>query len=178
MLKLLTTSYPTGIASQSNTVANQPTSCAWAEKAAIERIQNIRETHTTDVPQYQVIIAVENCLVELCPERWFDIGCLYLDDPLTSCKLVTFTQATSVPNEAVNRLKFETPADYEKLESGFKMTIGQVMSERLNCSHDRWHEEFVGVSRSSIIYLAACSLAKQFKDRITKKPLTQPREQV
>ena len=137
-----------------------------SRRAEEERITNLRSNHTFDVPQNQVIVAVENCLVELTPESWYDIGCVHLDDPLTGTKLTTFTQATPVPNEIINRLKFETPSSYKFADSGFSMTVGRAMAERLDVSHEQWHEAHAGVGRPSLIYLATSSLAHLYKNRI------------
>lgn len=99
---------------------------------------------------------------------WYDIGCLVLEDPLTGTKLVTFTQATPVPSECVNCLKFETPSDYPFRDTGFALTIGQKMSQQLQVENDEWHEALVGIPRRSIIYLAACALARLFKDKVNR----------
>lgn len=174
-----------GIASQSSTIAEQPVGAAAALQAAEERTANIRHNHNCDVPQNQVIVSVESFLAELTPERfvtiirsssrliilllqnsWFDIGCLLLDDPLTGTKMVTYTQATPVPTECVNALKFETPAEYAKTrQGGFSVTIGQQMAQRLDCPNDQWHEAHVGIPRRSLVYLSACALARLFKNR-------------
>jgi len=75
----------------------------------------------------------------------------------------------------VTHIQFETPNDYPFRNSGFKMTIGQFMSERVAGSKENWHEGYTGVSRTSMIYLAAASLARLYKDKVTKK-VQQPQQ--
>lgn len=149
-------------------VAVQPIGTQAALIAASERISHIRKNLTDAVPQNQVIVALENFLIELSPGSWYDMGCLYLDDPLSGLKLVTYTQTTPIPHEAVNFLRFETPNDYEFRSTGFKKTIGHFMSEKLDIPHDSWHEKVVGIPRRSIVYMAACALAKIFKDKLVR----------
>ena len=84
---------------------------------------------------------------------------------MTGSRIVAYTQATPVPNEAVNYLKFETPNDYAQKESGFSLTIGKIMGQRLSVSNEDWHEALIGIPRKSLIYLSACALARLFKDR-------------
>ena len=155
-------------ASPAAVVATQPVGTEAAHVAAAERIAFIRTHLTNDVPQNQVIVALENFLIEMSPGSWYDMGCLYLDDPLTGLKLVTYTQTTPVPVEAINYLRFETRSDYAFRQTGFCKTIGHFMTEKLNIPHDAWHEAVVGIPRRSIVYMAACALARIFKDRLAR----------
>lgn len=155
-------------ASPGPVVAAQPVGTQAAQVAASERIAFIRRHLTNQVPQNQVIVALENFLIEMSPGCWYDMGCLYLDDPMSGLKLVTYTQSTPVPYEAMNYLKFETPNDYVFRESGFQKTIGHFMMEKLSIPNDRWHEAVVGIPRRSIVYMAACALAKLFKDKLAR----------
>lgn len=159
-----------GISAQSSNIATQPVGPGCAQYAASERISSTRLFHQHDVPQNQTMVSVEGFLVEMTPESWFEMSCLVLEDPLTGIRIVTYTQATPVPCEAINYLTFETPNDYPLRSTGFSVTIGQIMSQKLGVTHDEWHEKLTGISRRSTIYLAACALARLFKDRIHRHP--------
>ncbi|KAI1285838.1 Protein PRRC1 [Halotydeus destructor] len=155
-----------GIAAHSETVAAQPVGCASAIKAAEDRIKNLRVDKSLEVAQNQVIVAIENCLVEMTPDHWYDIGCIVLDEPLSGSKFVTYTQATPIAVEHIKELKSNTPDSYPLKSTGFTVTIGQLLSQKLDVNHENWHEEVCGVNRKSVIYLAACALARIFKDKV------------
>lgn len=159
-----------GISAQSHSIATQPVGPGCAQYAASERITSTRLLHQHDIPQNQTMVSVEGFLVEMTPESWFEMSCLVLEDPLSGIRLTTYTQATPVLCEAINYLTFETPNDYALRTTGFSVTIGQIMSQKLGVSPDEWHEKLTGIPRRSTIYLAACSLARLFKDRIFRQP--------
>lgn len=56
--------------------------------------------------------------------RWFDIGCLLLQDPAQGIELQTYTQAVPVPIEYIQQAQDETPSDYGLGWSGLAVTIG------------------------------------------------------
>ena len=58
-----------GIASQSTSIANQPVGAESALRSASERISNIRINHQYDVPQNQVMLAIESFVTEVTPDR-------------------------------------------------------------------------------------------------------------
>ncbi len=99
---------------------------------------------------------------------WHDIGCIALSDPVLGIDLQVYTQSTPIPNECVNVLMCETPKDYVLKSSGYAVTIGQVMAQKLNVSPDEWHNAWVGVSRRDIIFQAANALANLYKNRLNR----------
>lgn len=157
-----------GICGRSASIACQPVGPGCAQYAASERISSTRVMHQHDIPQNQTMVSVEGFLVEMSPESWFEMSCLVLEDPLSGLRITTYTQATPVPCEAINHLTFETPNDYPLRQTGFSITIGQIMSQKLGVSHEEWHDKLTGIPRRSTIYLAACCLARLFKDKITR----------
>uniref|UniRef100_A0A673TVK1 Protein PRRC1 n=1 Tax=Suricata suricatta TaxID=37032 RepID=A0A673TVK1_SURSU len=92
-----------GEAGQSN-IAPQPVGYAAGLKGAQERIDSLRRTGV--IHEKQTAVSVENFIAELLPDKWFDIGCLIVEDPVHGIHLETFTQATPVPLEFVQQVSF------------------------------------------------------------------------
>lgn len=146
-----------GVESQP-TIAPQPVGYSAGHKGAEERIQNLRISgHVHDS---QVAISVENFIVEQLPEKWFDVGCILLKDPVRNLEIEVFTQATPVDWQYIVEAQNQTPSDYSLRWSGLSVTIGQVINQhRPNVDHTDWHKSMTGVSRREMIYGAAKSIA-------------------
>ncbi|XP_002731503.2 protein PRRC1-like [Saccoglossus kowalevskii] len=154
----------TGQPSQPN-IAPQVEGYAAGLKGAEERIENLRRN--SQMHEKQPAVSVENFIAELLPDKWFDIGCLVLDDPCNGIKLETFTQATPVPIEYVLQAQERTPSDYSLRWSGLSITVGEIIEQHFPyISHTDWHFAFTGVSRRDMIYQAALVLAGIYKQRI------------
>ncbi|XP_038659999.1 protein PRRC1 isoform X3 [Scyliorhinus canicula] len=159
----------TGEDGQSN-IAPQPVGYAAGVKGAQERIDSLRRSGM--IHERQVTVSVENFLAELLPDRWFDIGCLILEDPAHGIHLENFTQATPVPLEYVQQAQTLTPADYNLRWSGLMVTVGEVLERSLpQVNRTDWHIMFTGVSRRQMIYSAAKSLAGMYKQRLPSKSI-------
>ncbi|MGH0181479.1 UNVERIFIED_CONTAM: hypothetical protein FKN15_006940 [Acipenser sinensis] len=91
----------TGEAGQSN-IASQPVGYAAGLKGAQERIDSLRRAGV--IHEKQAAVSVENFIAELSPDKWFDIGCLILEDPTHGIRIESFTQATPVPLEYVQQV--------------------------------------------------------------------------
>ncbi|XP_014200476.1 protein PRRC1 isoform X2 [Pan paniscus] len=142
-----------GEAGQSN-IAPQPVGYAAGLKGAQERIDSLRRTGV--IHEKQTAVSVENFIAELLPDKWFDIGCLVVEDPVHGIHLETFTQATPVPLEFVQQAQSLTPQDYNLRWSGLLVTVGEVLEKSLlNVSRTDWHMAFTGMSRRQMIYSAA-----------------------
>ncbi|KAM6391513.1 protein PRRC1 isoform 2-T4 [Rhynochetos jubatus] len=151
----------TGEAAQSN-IAPQPVGYAAGLKGAQERIDSLRRTGV--IHEKQPAVSVENFIEELLPDKWFDIGCLIIEDPINAIHLEAFTQATPVPLEYVQQAKSLTPQDYNLRWSGLLVTVGEVLEKSiLNVSRTDWHMVFTGMSRRQMIYSAAKALAGMYK---------------
>ncbi|XP_037365290.1 protein PRRC1-like [Talpa occidentalis] len=92
-----------GEAGQSN-IAPQPVGYAAGLKGAQERIDSLRRSGV--IHEKQIAVSVENFIAELLPDKWFDIGCLIVEDPVHGIHLEAFTQATPVPLEFVQQVSF------------------------------------------------------------------------
>lgn len=159
----------TGEASQSN-IAPQPVGYAAGVKGAQERIDSLRRTAI--IHEKQPVVSVENFIAELFPDKWFDIGCLILDDPAYGIHIETFTQATPVPLEHVHQAQSLTPPDYSLRWSGLLVTVGEVLERNVpNVSRTDWHQAFTGMSRRQMIYSAAKALAGSYKLRLPPRTL-------
>ena len=133
-------------------------------KAAVERISFIRTNLTYDIPQNQVIVAIESFLNEVTPGSWFEVALFLLEDPFSSYSpIILYSQSTPIPSEAVEFLKQETPEEYQLKETGFSKTIGYYMSSKHDISHESWHESLVGIPRHSLLYMTASALASVYQ---------------
>ncbi|NWZ91074.1 PRRC1 protein, partial [Nesospiza acunhae] len=151
----------TGEAAQSN-IAPQPVGYAAGLKGAQERIDSLRRTGV--IHEKQPAVSVENFIEELLPDKWFDIGCLIIEDPIHGIHLEAFTQATPVPLQYAKSL---TPQDYSLRWSGLLVTVGEVLEKSvLNASRTDWHAVFTGMSRRQMIYSAAKALAGMYKQQL------------
>ncbi|NXG17333.1 PRRC1 protein, partial [Grallaria varia] len=154
----------TGEAAQSNT-APQPVGYAAGLKGAQERIDSLRRTGV--IHEKQPAVSVENFIEELLPEKWFDIGCLIIEDPIHGIHLEAFTQATPVPLQYVQQAKSLTPQDYNLRWSGLLVTVGEVLEKSVpNVNRSDWHLVFTGMSRRQMIYSAAKALAGMYKNQL------------
>jgi len=160
-----------GIDSQPN-IAPQPVGCLSGFKGAQERIENL--INSSKVDKNQVCVSVENFIAEQLPNRWFDIGCLILKDPVNNIELEVFTLAVPVPSEVIAQMKEATPSNYDLKESGFSMTVGEAFQKEIPwvTPYD-WHKALVGKSRRDIIFSAAITLAELYKRRLPGKEMGQ-----
>ncbi|XP_014212266.1 protein PRRC1-A, partial [Copidosoma floridanum] len=139
----------------------QPVGFEAGIKAAQERI--IAARNTSLIPADIPVVAVENFLLEIGHNKWFDLGVIILEDLKQNINLQTFTQMTPVPSQIVETAK-ETPST--NIKSGLTVTIDSLMGATLQVPHSEWHGALTGVSRKDIIFLAAQSLAGLYKNRI------------
>ncbi|KAE8746315.1 hypothetical protein FOCC_FOCC006987 [Frankliniella occidentalis] len=155
----------TGLQVNTSTVAAaQPVGFAAGVKAAEERISAVRSAH--NIPPEQTVLAVENFLVEIGENKWFDVGVLILSDPAREITLETFTQLTPVPAAVVSLAQEDTPAEYPLRWSGLSVTVGSIMANNLQVPHSEWHQALTGVSRREMILLAAKILAGLYKSSV------------
>ncbi|XP_004609882.1 protein PRRC1 [Sorex araneus] len=158
-----------GEAGQSS-IAPQPVGYAAGLKGAQERIDSLRRSGV--IHEKQTAVSVENFIAELLPDKWFDIGCVIVEDPVHGIHLETFTQATPIPLEFVQQAQSLTPQDYNLRWSGLLVTVGEVLEKSLvNISRTDWHMAFTGMSRRQMIYSAAKAIAGMYKQRLPPRPM-------
>lgn len=154
----------TGEAGQSN-IAPQPVGYAAGVKGAQERIDSLRRAGI--IHEKQPVVSVENFIAELFPDKWFDIGCLILEDPGAGIHIETFTQATPLALEHVQQAQSLTPPDYSLRWSGLLVTVGEVLERNVpNVNRTDWHQAFTGMSRRQMIQSAAKALAGMYKQQL------------
>lgn len=159
----------TGESGQSN-IAPQPVGYAAGLKGAQERIDCLRRTGV--IHEKQPAVSVENFIAELLPDKWFDIGCVIVDDPTHGIHLESFTQATPVPLDYVQQAQNLTPQDYNLRWSGLLVTVGEVVERNVpHVSKTDWHVAFTGMSRRQMIYSTAKALAGMYKQRLPPRAL-------
>uniref|UniRef100_A0A673LYE2 Protein PRRC1-like n=1 Tax=Sinocyclocheilus rhinocerous TaxID=307959 RepID=A0A673LYE2_9TELE len=157
----------TGEAGQSN-IAPQPVGYAAGVKGAQERIDSLRRSAV--IHEKQPVVSVENFIAELFPDKWFDIGCLILDDPGIGIHIEMFTQATPVALEHIQQAQALTPPDYNLRWSGLLVTVGEVLERSVpNVSRTDWHQAFTGMPRRQMIYSASKALAGMYKQRLPSR---------
>lgn len=153
-----------GMKAEAQGVAAQPVGFEAALNSAEGRINSLRSSG--QIHPHQPIVAVENFIVELHSDCWFDLGLLLLDDPGEDILLQTYTQVTPVPPDFVNQARTATPEDYPFKESGFAVTVGQIASQNLQVHHSMWQEALTGVSRREALVLAGRTLAGLYRTRL------------
>lgn len=153
-----------GVDSQPN-IAPQPVGYSAGVRGAEERIDNLRQSGLMD--EGGTVVSIENFIVELLPDKWFDVGCLVLKDARHGVELTTFSQATPVPPECVCAAQDATPSEYPLRWSGLAMTVGQAIQQRAaHVDHTDWHAHVVGMSHSEILSSAARALAGLYRARL------------
>ncbi|XP_052793904.1 protein PRRC1-A-like isoform X2 [Mya arenaria] len=153
-----------GMESKANTAA-QPVGYTSGVKGAEERIQNLRQT--ASVHDDQPIVSVEGFIVEMLPDRWYELSCLVLQDPHHRIDLQTFSQPNPIPAEYILKAQDRTPSDYPLRWCGLNVTIGQIVEEACpHIGHADWQAGIVGVSRRESLFLAAKLLAYMYKQRL------------
>ncbi|XP_012992724.2 protein PRRC1 [Esox lucius] len=159
----------TGEVGQSN-IAPQPVGYAAGVKGAQERIDSLRRSGI--IHERQPVVSVENFIAELFPDKWFDIGCLILEDPGAGIHIKTFTQATPLALEHVQQAQALTPPDYSLRWSGLLVTVGEVLERNVpNVSRTDWHQALTGMSRRQMIQGAAKALAGMYKRQLPPRTM-------
>uniref|UniRef100_A0A8C5I2E8 Non-canonical purine NTP phosphatase/PRRC1 domain-containing protein n=1 Tax=Gouania willdenowi TaxID=441366 RepID=A0A8C5I2E8_GOUWI len=159
----------TGEPGQSN-IAPQPVGFAAGVKGAQERIDSLRRSGV--IHEKQPALSVENFIAELFPDKWFDIGCLILEDPAISFRVEVFTQATPLALEHVQQAQSMTPPDYSLRWSGLTVTVAEVLERsRPNVLRVDWHRAVTGMSQRHMIHGAAKALAGIYKQQLPPRTL-------
>lgn len=110
-------------------IATQPVGFAAGVKGAEERINSAR--NISSLPKDIPVIAIENFLLEIGEDKWYDLGVILLNDPKHNVNLQTFTQMTPVPSQIVALAQEATPEDYPLKWSGLSVTVGSLMANSL-----------------------------------------------
>uniref|UniRef100_A0A8C6TDV4 Proline-rich coiled-coil 1 n=1 Tax=Neogobius melanostomus TaxID=47308 RepID=A0A8C6TDV4_9GOBI len=154
----------TGEPGQSN-IAPQPVGYAAGIKGAQERIDSLRRSGV--IHEKQPVVSLENFIAELFPDKWFDIGCLVLEDPGHKIRIEIFTQATPLALQHVQQAQALTPRDYSLRWSGLSATIGEVLERSLpNINRTDWHHALTGMTQRHMIQSAAKALAGMYKQQL------------
>ncbi|XP_061656744.1 protein PRRC1 isoform X2 [Syngnathoides biaculeatus] len=150
-------------------IAPQPVGYAAGLKGAQERIDSLRRTGL--IHEKQPVVSMEKFIAELFPDKWFDIGCLILEDPGLNIRVEVFTQAIPLALEYVQQAQSLTPPDYSLRWSGFMVTVGEVLERSLtNISRTEWLQAMTGMSQRQMIYNAAKTLAGIYKRSLPPIP--------
>lgn len=154
----------TGVESQATT-ASQPVGFTAGLKGAEERIQNLRQKGS--VSDNSPVVSMEGFIIETLPDRWFEMTCLILRDPVHRVELQTFSQPTPIPTEYILKAQDATSSDYPLRWSGLAKSIGQVIEEtHPHIGHSDWQNSLTGISRRESLCLAARQLAFMYKQRL------------
>lgn len=156
-----------GLPAQAAAIAAQPVGFAAGLKGAEHRINSIRAENPR-VDDHLPVVAVENFLVELFPDQWFEASVIVLFDYAKSILLKTVTQMTPVPLPVVTSIRADTPDDYQLKDTGFAITIGSVMGKNLNVGHTEWHRAYTSVGRAEMINGAAKTIATLYRQAVAE----------
>lgn len=156
-----------GLPAQATAIAAQPVGFAAGLKGAEHRINSIRAENPR-VDDHLPVVAVENFLVELFPDQWFEASVIVLFDYAKSILLKAVTQMTPVPLPVVASIRADTPEDYQLKDTGFATTIGSVMAKNLNVIHTEWHKAYTSVGRSEMILGAAKTVATLYRQAVAE----------
>ncbi|XP_074547230.1 protein PRRC1 [Halichoeres trimaculatus] len=159
----------TGEPGQSN-IAPQPVGYAAGVKGAQERIDSLRRAGV--IHEKQPVVSLENFIAELFPDKWFDMGCLILEDPGHNIRIEVFTQATPVALDHIQQAQSLTPPDYSLRWSGLIVTVGEVLERSVpNINRLDWHQAMTGMSQRYMIQSAAKALAGLYKQQLPPRTM-------
>ncbi|KAI4816491.1 hypothetical protein KUCAC02_008817 [Chaenocephalus aceratus] len=131
----------------------------------LERIDSLRRAGV--IHEKQPVVSLENFIAELFPDRWFDIGCLILEDPGHSIRIEVFTQTTPLALDHIQQAQSLTPPDYSLRWSGLIATVGEVLERSLpNINRTDWHQAMTGMTQRQMIHSAAKALAGIYKRQL------------
>ncbi|KAK7499741.1 hypothetical protein BaRGS_00009082 [Batillaria attramentaria] len=154
----------TGKEGQASTAA-QPVGFTAGLKGAEDRINTLRRSG--DLPENTPVVSIEGFIVELFPDRWYEMSCLVLTDPANRIELQTCSQPTLIPTQYVMAAQDRTPNDYPLRWSGLAVPIGQVIEEHQpHIGRADWQKVLSGVSRRDSLFLSALTLAHMYKERL------------
>uniref|UniRef100_A0AAG5DBY0 Non-canonical purine NTP phosphatase/PRRC1 domain-containing protein n=1 Tax=Anopheles atroparvus TaxID=41427 RepID=A0AAG5DBY0_ANOAO len=154
-----------GLPAQASCIAAQPVGFTAGLKGAEHRINSIRAENPR-VDDHLPVVAIENFVVELFPDQWFDAGVILLFDYAKNILLKTVTQMTPIPLPVITALQADTPADYLLKDTGFAVTVGSIMARNLNTPHTEWHRAYTSVARSEMVLAAAKTIATLYKQAV------------
>ncbi|CAM9125093.1 unnamed protein product [Lampetra planeri] len=142
--------------------------CLCLFRGAQERIDSLRRSSV--IHEKQPVVSLENFIAELFPDKWFDIGCLILDDPGRCIRLEVFTQATPIALEHVQQAQASTPPDYSLRWSGLLVTVGDILERSVpDVSRTDWHLAVTGMTQRQMIHNGAKALAGIYKQQLTSR---------
>ncbi|XP_055956393.1 protein PRRC1 isoform X2 [Patella vulgata] len=154
----------TGQESESGTAA-QPVGYTAGLKGAEERIQHLRRSST--ISDEQVSVSIEGFIVELLPDKWYEMSCIVLQDPVNHIDLQTFSQPTPIPTQYIHSAQDQTPSDYPLRWAGLSVSIGQVIEQaNPHIGHVDWQRALVGVDRRESLVLALRSMAYLYSQKL------------
>ncbi|XP_076443858.1 protein PRRC1-A-like isoform X2 [Babylonia areolata] len=147
------------------TTAAQPVGFTAGLKGAEDRINSLQRSG--EVAEDTPIVSIEGFIVELFPDKWYEMSCLLLKDPVHQVTLQTCSQPTFVPSRYVMAAQDLTPQDYPLRWSGLSATIGQVIEqEQPHIGRADWQKVMSGVSRQDSLHLAALTLAHMYRQHL------------
>ncbi|KAK7116149.1 protein PRRC1-A-like isoform X2 [Littorina saxatilis] len=147
------------------TTAAQPVGFTAGLKGAEDRINALQRSG--EVPEGIPVVSIEGFIVEMFPDKWYEMSCLILRDPVHGINLETCSQPTFIPSEYIMAAQDQTPADYPLRWAGLAVTIGQVIEKaQPHIGRADWQKVLSGVSRRDSLFLAALTLAHMYRQNL------------
>lgn len=151
---------------------------------AQEKIKRLR-LDTSSVPQNQVILAVQPCLISLTnseaassrvtnglkldenlvPE-WFLTYCMLIEDPVLGSTMNSYSQFIPINTETVATAKEKKfPVDFQDNHLGFASSLNELINFEHNMEDqdNEWHQRWCGVDETDIIRNLSTSLAHLYR---------------
>lgn len=132
-----------------------------AMKSIEQKIEGLRKSGET----CQLYLAFDNFLAEQLPDKWFDLGVLYLRDDSRNIDISTFTPGFPIETDDVLRAQDMTPATYDLRWSGLSTGIDQILKMKGSLSTD-WRKDLFGSSLYETVFHAAKNLAHMYKRKL------------
>lgn len=158
---------------------------------ALERIKRLR-SETNDIPQNQVIVAVQPCVLNLIDNegitssityngmklsenlqpKWFLTYCMIIEDPVLLTTMNSYSQFIPLDNNTITTAKEATfPDSFQDKHLGYAISVDDIMNSRLRIppkeSGDledcQWLKVWSGLSESQIIRDLSYSLAHLYR---------------
>lgn len=156
---------------------------------AQERIKKLR-LDTNNVPQNQVVVAVQPCLVSVINNetagsrvtnglnldenllpKWFLSYCMLIEDPVLGATLNSYSQFIPIDTETIALAKeAKFPEDFTDNHLGFAVSIDDLMIAKLNLKpreaedeENAWLPAWSGLNEGKVVHDLSISLAHLYR---------------
>lgn len=160
----------------------------YAKQVARERMTKLR-LDTSSVPQNQVVVAIQPCIVNLSdsekinpepsptdsgsnlPQEWFLTYCMILEDPVLNTTLTTYSQFIPLDPDIDVRASKETFKEPLYTELGYATSLTELMNDKLgikledcqDSQESQWLHLWAGLDEIKVMHDLSLTLAHTYK---------------